>query len=188
MDPAAIATDHELMRLCQTGNAAAFAELVHRWHAPVGRLLGQLLGSQTEVEDLCQEVFVRVLQASGRYQASHAFSTWIYRIALNVARDCRRRDRRRPTVQPVPHDTVSADPAPADLVVSNETQLAVTTAVAALEADLRDVLVLKHFGKLSFSDVAQATGLPVSTVKSRLQAALKQLRSELRKRGIHESE
>ncbi len=188
MDSAAVTTDHELMRLCHSGSAAAFAELVRRWNAPLGRLLGQLLGSQTEVDDLCQEVFVRVLQASGRYQPSHAFSTWIYRIALNVARDRRRRDRRRPAAQTVPRDLVAATPTPADMLARNETQSAVSAAVAALPEELREVLVLKHFGKLSLSEIAQATGIPLGTTKSRLQTAIKQLYRELKKRGIHEAD
>jgi RNA polymerase sigma-70 factor (ECF subfamily) len=188
MDHSAAATDHDLMRRCRQGDAAAFELLVRRWQQPVGRIVSQLLGPRADVDDLCQEVFVRVLRARERYRPSHAFSTWMYRIALNVARDSRRRDARRPQQPLADHDVSSPAPLPADALVQHETADSVAAAVAALPESLREVLVLKHFGRLSFSEVAVATGLSLGTVKSRMQAAMKQLRGELRRRGLTDSE
>ena len=74
---------------------AAFEQLVRRWEGPTGRILTRLAVSGADVDDLCQEVFLRVLGARGRYRASGAFSTWLYRIALNVARSAARRRRWR---------------------------------------------------------------------------------------------
>lgn len=188
MSEPAAATDHELMFRTQHGDAVAFEELVRRWQHPIGRMVGHLLGSHAEVDDLCQEVFLRVLRARDRYRATHAFSTWVYQIALNVARDSRRRSARRRQEQLPQTETVSSVPTPADALAQHETVSAITAAVEMLSDELREVLVLKHFGKLSFSEVAQATGLPLSTVKSRVQAAMKRLRSELIRRGIKEGE
>ena len=188
MNPSAAATDHELMRRCQVGDPVAFEELVRRWQGPVGRMVGHLLPPGADVDDLCQEVFVRVLRAREHYQPSHAFSTWMYRIALNVARDSRRRAGRRPQEPLAARDVASVEPGPADTLERQETSTAVAAAVAALPERLREVLALKHFGKLSFSEVAIATGLPLGTVKSRMQAALVQLRVELRRRGLTDSE
>jgi RNA polymerase sigma-70 factor (ECF subfamily) len=188
MDHSPVATDHDLMCRYRQGDAAAFELLVRRWQEPVGRIVSHLLGPRADVEDLCQEVFIRVLRARERYRPSYAFSTWMYRIALNVARDSRRRDSRRPHQPLADYDATSPAPRPADALARNETTDAVADAVAGLPAPLRDVLVLKHFGGLSFSEVAIATGLPLGTVKSRMLAALKHLRGELRRRGVTDAE
>jgi RNA polymerase sigma-70 factor (ECF subfamily) len=111
----------------------------------------------------------------------------MYRIALNVARDFRRRDQRRPTV-PFAQDVPSSAPTAAEQLARNETAESVAAAIATLPDPLREILVLKHFGKLSFNEISLATDLPPSTVKSRLLAALKQLRGELRRRGFSELE
>ena len=68
-------SDHELMLRSRLGDAAAFAELVRRWESPIGRVVARLLGTTAEVDDVCQEVFLRVLRAKDRYQPSGAFST-----------------------------------------------------------------------------------------------------------------
>ncbi|MBI2825614.1 MAG: sigma-70 family RNA polymerase sigma factor [Planctomycetia bacterium] len=188
MDQPLDTSDHELMRRCRNGDAWAFEALVRRWQAPVGRMVSHLLGPAAEVDDLCQEVFVRILRARERYRPSHSFSTWLYRITLNVARDSRRRQERRPSQSLVSHDARSPAPTPAEALARDELADTVAAAVAALPDELREVLVLKHFGRLSFSEVALATGLPLSTAKSRVQAALKQLRGELRRRGITDGE
>jgi RNA polymerase sigma-70 factor, ECF subfamily len=188
MDQSAAASDDDLMRRCRQGDAAAFEQLVRRWQEPIGRIVGHLLGPRAEVDDLCQEVFVRVLRACERYQPSFAFSTWMYRIALNVARDSHRRDKRRPQQPLADHDAASTALPPADVLARQETSNALSEAVAALPETLREVLVLKHFGRLSFSEVAIATGLPLGTVKSRMRTALEKLRGELRRRGLTDGE
>ena len=106
-------SDHELMQRCRQGDSAAFERLVRRWEKPVAGILARLVGSRaeseqsslgavpgsangrSEIEDLSQEVFVRVLAARDRYRNTFAFSTWLNRIVLNVARDAARRRRTR---------------------------------------------------------------------------------------------
>jgi RNA polymerase sigma-70 factor (ECF subfamily) len=184
----AAATDHDLMHLAQQGDAAAFAQLVERWQNPVARLVRQLLGPQADVEDLCQEVFVRVLRARDRYQPSHAFSTWMYRIALNVARDFRRRQQRRPPMLVASQDVPSPAIPTIDALARDEEAKAIAASLTSLPDELREILVLKHFGHLSSNEIAQVVNLPPGTVKSRLQAALKKLRGELLRRGLSPSE
>jgi RNA polymerase sigma-70 factor (ECF subfamily) len=134
---------------------------------------------------MAQEVFLRVYGARDRYRGSGAFSTWLFRIVLNVARSAhRRRGRRRPP-QPLDAREPASPAAGADEAVEQEEQSrAVEAAVAALPPRLRDVLVLRQFGELTFAQVARVTGLPESTVKSRVRAALDRLRAELKRRGI----
>src|SRR5436190_18269759 len=100
--------DPDLIQRWQRGDAPAFEALVRRWQTPVARFLARLVGRPDLVQDLCQEVFLRVHLARGRYRTDGAFSTWLYRIALNVARDALRRHRRQ--MSPLPDE----EPAAAD--------------------------------------------------------------------------
>lgn len=179
--------DHELMRRCRDDDAAAFEELVRRWEGPVSRVLTRLAGPNGEAEDLCQEVFLRVLGARNRYRPCGAFSTWLYRIVWNLARDSARRWRTRDhsSVVQSPRDSEAC---PAEAAARQELLGHVDAALEALPAHLRDVLVLKHFGELSFVEVARISGLPTSTVKSRVHTALVALRKELKRRGIDQRE
>src|SRR5262245_12844576 len=88
--------DAELIRRWQAGDETAFAALVRRWQQPVGRFLCRFVGDADRAQDLCQEVFLRVYQAGRRYRPTGAFSSWLYRIAVNVARDAARRRRWAP--------------------------------------------------------------------------------------------
>src|SRR5690349_6670456 len=85
-------SEAELMRRWQDGDTASFEEIVRRWQGRVGRLLARLAGPSA-APDLCQEVFLRLYGARARYREEGAFATWVYRIALNVARDAGRRRR-----------------------------------------------------------------------------------------------
>ena len=104
-------SDHELMHRCGQGDAAAFEMLVRRWEGRIENVLRRLVTSPTDAEDLKQETFVRVLLASRRYKANGAFSTWLYRIALNLARDVARRQRPVSSVEEI--DPVDRNGTPA---------------------------------------------------------------------------
>jgi RNA polymerase sigma-70 factor (ECF subfamily) len=179
-------TDHELMYRTRRGDAAAFEQLVRRWERPVCRVLARYAGHDDgEVEDMAQEVFLRVYGARDRYRARGAFSTWLFRIVLNVARSAHRRRRRRS--QSLDGREPMSEAQGADRVVDREEQARlVDETVSALPAKLRDVLVLRQFGELTFAQIARVTGLPESTVKSRVRAALERLRAELKRRGVDE--
>src|SRR5437660_11259598 len=88
--------DADLMQRWRQGDAAAFERLVRRWEQPVGRMLARLVNRPELIQDLCQEVFLRVYLAGPKYRESGDFGGWIYRIALNVARDAGRKLRRQP--------------------------------------------------------------------------------------------
>jgi RNA polymerase sigma-70 factor (ECF subfamily) len=175
-------SDHDLMRQCREGDAAAFEALVRRWEGKVGRMLAALAG-RSDVDDLAQEVFVRVHLAKDRYRPEAAFSTWLYRIVLNVARDAGRKNRRRPErlESQQPADAQNSPPA---ATAQQEVVEKVNLAMDHLPDELRDVVMMKHYGELTFAEIAEVTGDPPSTVKSRMQAALVQLRGLLKKQGI----
>jgi RNA polymerase sigma-70 factor (ECF subfamily) len=174
--------DSDLVRRWQEGDEDAFAALVRRWQAPVARFLARLVGRPDAVPDLCQDVFLRVFLARARYRQAGAFSTWLYRIALNAGRDALRRARRGP--RPLPE----ADPPAAEGLAEarceqQELACAVEGALAELPEALREVLVLRHYEGLSFEEIARLLGAPVSTLKSRFAAALGRLRVRLQHLG-----
>ncbi len=174
--------DAELMARWRQGDAGAFEVLVARWQGPMARLLGRFTGRPETVPDLCQEVFLRLYHAGPRYREAGAFSTWLYRIAVNVARDAARRGRRAP--EPLAgHEPVERGP-PAE-VVCRRRELAdhLRRAVAELPETLRLALVLRHDEGLNFEEIARLTGTPASTVKTRFAAALQRLRVELERLG-----
>jgi len=171
--------DAVLIRHWQQGHAAAFEALVRRWQQPTARFLTRLTGRPERVADLCQEVFVRLLTAGPRYREKGSFATWLYRIALNVARDAARRGR-RDMVQ-LRQDAPDAREESAPIVCEHrELEQAVAVALDELPAPLREALVLRHYERLSFEDMARLLNVPASTLKSRFTAALGRLRDALR--------
>jgi RNA polymerase sigma-70 factor, ECF subfamily len=184
--------DADRMRRWRAGDAAAFAELVARWQQPVARFLARLARPPERVPDLCQEVFLRVLQAGGRYRETGHFSTWLFQIALNVARDAGRRAR----VVPVPltdncQESGALHPrhaGPDELCERRELARAVAIAVAELPAPLREVLALRHDQEMNFEEMARVLGARASTLKSRFAAALTRLRRRLCELGYSPEE
>jgi RNA polymerase sigma-70 factor (ECF subfamily) len=148
----------------------------------VARFLGRLNGRAERVPDLTQEVFLRVYLAAARYRDTGAFSTWLYRIALNVARDDARRHRRDPL--PLCDHEPPADSEPVELHSERrELEQAVAQALAELPELQREALVLRHYEGMSFEDMARVLGTPASTLKSRFTAALGRLRTRLQQLG-----
>jgi RNA polymerase sigma-70 factor (ECF subfamily) len=175
-------SDAELLRLWRDGNAAAFEALVRRWQQPIARFLYRFTGNEDAVRDLCQEVFLRLYRAGPRYREHGVFSSWLYRIAINVARDAGRRCR-RPTLSLVNQEVVDSSADAEAICQQHELAGCVGDALALLPDTLRVVLVLRHYEHLSFEEIARLTGSPPSTVKSRFVAALGKLRAHLHKAG-----
>jgi RNA polymerase sigma-70 factor (ECF subfamily) len=172
--------DAELVARWRRGEAAAFEEIVRRWQQPMARFLFRLSADSSLVADLCQEVFLRVFTARDRYRENGRFASWLYRIALNVARDVARRRRPAPVTAAEPLDRAAGAE---DVCRQRELRAAVSQAVAELPEALRLVLVLRHDEGMSFEDIGRLTGTPASTLKSRFAAALRQLRARLEERG-----
>ncbi len=163
----------------RNGNPAAFEGLVRRWQQPVARFLFHLVGRQEPLADLCQEVFLRVYEHRSRYRETGAFSAWLYRIALNVARDSLRRRCKEPgrlgTEEPV-----AVEPSPQAACEQAERRRLVAESIADLPEPHRIVLVLRHYEEMSFEQIARLLGEPASTIKSRFSVALRHLRDRLR--------
>ena len=169
--------DAELVQRWRAGDAAAFTLVVRRWEPALARFLSRLAPAD-RVSDLMQDTFLRLYQAGPRYRENGHFATWLFQIALNVARDAGRRAR---PVQLLPEGELT------DRVESAEARCerrergeAVERAVAALPAPLREVIALRHDAGMNFEDMARQLNVPASTLKSRFAAALRRLRESLR--------
>lgn len=163
----------------RNGNPTAFEALVRRWQQPVARFLFHLVGREEPLADLCQQVFLRVYEHRSRYRETGTFSAWLYRIALNVARDFLRRRRKEPCGLGDVELTVK-EPTPEAACEQAERGRIVVQAIADLPQPLRVVLVLRHYEEMSFEQIARLLGEPASTIKSRFGVALQRLRQQLR--------
>ena len=189
MDDPAGNEDVERLGKWHSGDPAAFAALVRRWQQPVARYLSAMVGRDDLVPDLCQEVFLRVFLARSRYRETGAFSSWLYRIAMNVARDACRRKRWQPQSLP-DHELNALTPlsrdAAADRLSPDERQelaQAISLGLAELPFHLRQVLVLRHYEGIPFKEMARMLGVPPSTLRSRFEVGMSRLRAFLKQRG-----
>jgi len=172
-------TDEQAMwRVREQDDEGAFAKLVARWHGPIQRLCSRMTGDAHCGEDLAQETFCRVFTRRKDYEPTAKFSTWLWRIALNLAQDeLRRRARRRQWMSPENSDlpTPSGFSAPDHLLIAQERSEAVRQALARLPEAYRTVLILRHYEDLKFREIAAILQLPEGTVKSRMAEALTQM-------------
>jgi RNA polymerase sigma-70 factor (ECF subfamily) len=187
--PAAIRmtwTDEELVARSVGGDADSFNELILRWERPIYALAYRTIGREEDARDVCQETFLRAYRALPGFRGQAKFSSWLYRIALNLCRDWVRRERRTPVVQP-PEDgdlmelAAAAEPSESieDLVARKDLARAVERAMALLPEEQRTAIVLKEYHGLTFQEIADLVGCPLSTVKTRLYQGLTVLRREL---------
>lgn len=185
-------TDDQLVALAAGGDTDAFNQLVVRWERPIFALAYRVLGQEDDARDVCQEAFLRAFRAIGGFKGQAKFSSWLYRIALNLCRDWIRRERRVTMVAP-PVDSdagpldVLADPdsyAVEEAVVRRELGRAVERVMADLPEEQRTAIVLKEYHGLTFREIADLQGCPLSTVKTRVYQGLAALRGRLERRGI----
>jgi RNA polymerase sigma-70 factor (ECF subfamily) len=177
----------ELIRRWQRGDPAAFEELVRAWEGPIGRFLYRMTRSVETARDLVQETFARLHSARHSYRDQGHFSTWLYRIALNLARDEARRNRRR--FEPLPDvEMAGNEPLADDGAERNETAAIVSAALADLPPTLREVVLLRHYEGFRFEAMARVLGVPASTLKSRFAVAIGQLTERLTARGLRPEE
>ena len=165
-------------------NAAAFEELVSRYQARLVSIFENMVGRRSMAEDLAQEVFLRIYRARKRYTAGSRFSTWLYRIAHNVASNARRSLARRKEVNLVAqsHGELSAQPLthmvkeasglmPTRQIDQIERAEIVRAAIGSLNDRQRMALLLSKFEGMSYEEIAQSMELSVSAIKSLLSRA-----------------
>ena len=189
MLPQVVTTDEELVARTVAGDAESFNQLIKRWERPIYALAYRTIGRDEDARDVCQEAFLRAFRALPGFKGQAKFSSWLYRITLNLCRDWIRKERRAPIVQ-VPEGTDPVDLADAqasptesveELVSRREMSRAVSKAMAELPEEQRTAILLKEYHGLTFQEIADIVGCPLSTVKTRLYQGLTVLRRELAK-------
>jgi RNA polymerase sigma-70 factor (ECF subfamily) len=181
------AEDIRLMRLVAGGDTAAFEALIERHQALVAGTVARMLGSNSDVEDITQQVFIRVWRSAGRYVARAKFTTWLLKIARNLVFNEMRRTKRHP------HVPVQIDPEAEELPLKDETtetpdatllqaelQRAIESAIKQLPETQRMALVLRRYEDLSYEEIADILELSLPAVKSLLFRARTELRERLK--------
>lgn len=171
---AARQAEREAVAACRRGEREAFDRLVERYQRDVYRLCYRYVGNHEDANDLAQEAFVRAWRSIGRFRGDSAFSTWLYRIAVNACLN--HRAARKPPAQELPDSL--ADPARGALARAESAADArrVREAISRLPEKQRATVILKVYHELTHEEVAQALGSSVGTVKSNLFHALANLR------------
>jgi RNA polymerase sigma-70 factor (ECF subfamily) len=168
----------DLIRRSQAGDERAFAELFEQYKNLVYKTAYLMLGEPQEAEDALQEVFLRVHRSLNSFRPSKgAFSTWLHRITVNYCINQTRKRRLRflPITQVHP-EQMPSQPSPESRLGEEDS---VAQAMRDLSSRLRAVVVLRYYWDMSYAEIAQTLGIPLGTVKSRLNAALSALRVEL---------
>jgi RNA polymerase sigma-70 factor (ECF subfamily) len=169
--------EKELIAKAKLGDRQAYSELVRRHRTGVINVVYRMCGDASLAEDAAQEAFVRAWQHLPGYQPRSAFRNWVYRIATNAALDVLRRERETVDVDELP--LVAEGAGPEATVEGKERGERVRLAVLALPPASRAVLVLREYEGLSYREIADALGIPLGTVMSRLNYARKLLRESL---------
>jgi len=184
--------DEGLVTRSRSGDTESFNQLVRRWERPIFALAYRTLGREEDARDVTQETFLRAFRALPGFKGDAKFSSWLYRIALNLCRDWMRRDRRTPMVA-VPegveiHELAAEKQEVAsveDLAARAELSEAVAKAMKLLPPEQRTAIILKEYHGLTFQEIADLMNCPLSTAKTRLYQGLTLLRRNLAEQGTY---
>jgi RNA polymerase sigma-70 factor (ECF subfamily) len=188
-------TDEQAMwRVSMHDDAHAFARILDRWQSPIHRLCARMLGDHHRGQDLAQETFARLFARRKEYRQSGKFSTFIWRVALNICYDELRKLKRRQESSldggeagPDTSDLwESNDPGPDALASREEDAARVRSALMQLPEIYRSVLVLRHYEDLKFREIAEVLEIAEGTVKSRMAEGLSQMHRLLRGTGLQQ--
>ena len=183
-------SDEQIVERALAGDVDAFGEIVHRWERRIYALAYGILGREEEARDATQETFIAAFRNLRGFRGEAKVSSWLHRIAVNqcITRQRRARTRAENSLEAETETggerfAAPAERSPARQVEGRERTDAVRRAVMSLPPELREVIVMKEFEELTFQEIADTLEVPLSTVKSRLYTALKQLRLRLEKHG-----
>jgi RNA polymerase sigma-70 factor (ECF subfamily) len=184
------ASDHDLIAAIRDGDELAFQEIVRRYRNPITNFVYRMLDDYERSVELAQETFIRVYTSASRYEATYSFSTYIYRIASNLAISELRQRKRRKLVslfstftdehgETVEIDLPDTGPLQDESLIENERRQAVGRAIGSLPVKYRAAVVLRDIEGLSYDRIAQTLNLSEGTVKSRINRARNLLKEKL---------
>jgi RNA polymerase sigma-70 factor (ECF subfamily) len=170
-------TDQQLVRRVQDGDRTAFDLLIRKYQHRVLKLVSRFVNDAAEAEDVAQEAFLKAYRALPSFRGDSAFYTWLYRIAINTAKNALVSNRRRPVdfdldlqdpEQYDRHARLKEGDTPEGVLLTEEIRRTVAEAMEQLPEDLRTAIVLRELEGLSYEEIAEAMDCPVGTVRSRI--------------------
>ncbi|MFO1352113.1 MAG: RNA polymerase sigma factor RpoE [Gammaproteobacteria bacterium] len=181
--------DHELVQRVQEGDKNAFDVLVRKYQFKITKLISRYIHDPNEALDVSQEAFLKAYRALAGFRGESAFYTWLYRIAINTAKNYLVAQGRRP-----PGSDIDAQDAeqyegpsvlkdfetPERLILKDEIEATVFQAIEELPEDLRMAITLREFEGMSYEEIAQAMACPIGTVRSRIFRAREAIDNKLR--------
>lgn len=174
-------TDHDLMKRIQDGDMVAFNLIVDKYKDRIMNVIMRMINSREESEDIVQETFVRVYQHRDSFDFRHCLSTWIYTIALNLARN-ELRKRKRFKFYDIFDMQGKENEISVEMEIPNNLPKAIEAAVKTLPEKYKLAFILRDVQELPYEEVAKIMNIPLGTVKSRVNRARSMLREKLRPR------
>jgi RNA polymerase sigma-70 factor (ECF subfamily) len=170
-------SDQQLVERVQAGDKAAFDLLVRKYQHRVLKLVSRFVSDAAEAEDVAQEAFLKAYRALASFRGDSAFYTWLYRIAINTAKNALVSNRRRPVdfdldlqdpEQYDRHARLKEGDTPEGVLLTEEIREVVERAMEQLPEDLRTAIILRELEGMSYEEIAEAMDCPVGTVRSRI--------------------
>jgi RNA polymerase sigma-70 factor, ECF subfamily len=178
----AVSAEDDLVARCRRGDKRAFREIWELYRVDVTRLLYRMVGRRSELDDLLQEVFVQVHRSIGSFRAESRLSTWIYRVAVNVALMYRRAAKSRPVLVAVPQEPLLLDETspPDEQLLRRRRIEALYRLLDRVSDKKRAVYVLHELEGMTPNEISKVVGAPVLTVRTRLFYARREVLAMLR--------
>ncbi|HEY2493371.1 MAG TPA: sigma-70 family RNA polymerase sigma factor [Paenibacillus sp.] len=184
-------TDEQLIHEIRQGHSEAYRILVDRHKSYIYTLIYRMVEHHETAEDLSQEVFVKLYRSMGLFRGDARFTTWLYRLALNVVIDHQRAQRRKPysvLIDKVGGWFSDAKEQPEEQLLHKEAQADMLQMLSELPDKYRVILYLYHYKQLSYQEMSDATGLPIKTLETRLYRGKAMLKQKWLEVNHHESE
>lgn len=182
--------DAELVARVQRGDKQAFDLLVLKYQRKIMRLLSRMIRDPGEIEDVAQEAFIKAYRALPQFRGESAFYTWLYRIAINTARNWLAQNNRRPSTPSAQEnedgetfdatDNLTDSSNPESEMASRQIADTVNKAINDLPEELRNAIVMREIDGMSYEDIAESMSCPIGTVRSRIFRAREAIATRLR--------